>query len=189
MIPAHVVPGKSIRDVTGRRDDMKIIKQTTYETCLASVLLMLISESWSRNKEIEIWKHGWEFNYLIGQLNYVAKKYKKNFVVYIENRYYFKKLQKEKSGEIKLVNSKIDIRLIEKLFKSGSVIVYLDNYYLRKIVHAPHFVLAEKCKDDTIEIADPYDGKRKKISGKIINKAIISLRNHLKYSPVLIRVR
>jgi len=167
---------------------MKIIEQSTYETCLASDLLMLIGESWSRSKEIEIWKQGWEFNYLIGQLNYAAKKYKKNLGVYIENRYYFEKLRKEKSGEIELVNAKVDIQLIKKLLKSGSVIVYLDNYYLQKIVHAPHFVLAEKFKDDTIKIADPYDGKSKKISGKILNKAIISLRNHLKYSPVLIRV-
>ena len=167
---------------------MKIIKQSTYETCLASDLLMLIDESWSRSKEIEIWKHGWGFNYLIGQLNYVAKKYKKNFVVYIESQYYFRELRREKSQGIELVNSKIDMRLIKKLLKSGFVIVYLDNYYLQKIVHAPHFVLAERYKDDTIEIANPYDGKRKKISSEIIQKAIISLRNHLRYSPVLVRV-
>lgn len=177
----------SNRNVMGH-ESMKIIKQTTYETCLASVLLMLIGESWNKSKEIEIWKHGWEFNYLIGQLNYTAKKHKKSFVVYIENRYYFEKLRKEKSREIKLVNAKIDIRLIKKLLKSAPVIVYLDNYYLQKIVHAPHFVLAKKFRDDTIEIADPYDGKKKRIPGKILNKAIISLRNHLKYSPVLIRV-
>ena len=173
----------------GRRDDMKIIKQTTYETCLASVLLMLISQSWSRNKEIEIWKHGWEFNYLIGQLNYIAKRYKKSFEVYIENQYYFRELRKEKNQGIELVNLKIGIKLIKKMLKTGSIIVHLDNYYLQKVVHAPHFVLAEKFNDSTIEIADPYDGQRKKISGKILNKAIINLRNHLKYSPVLIRVR
>jgi hypothetical protein len=31
----------------------------------------------TRKDEIEIWKHGWKFNYLIGQLNYIANKYKK----------------------------------------------------------------------------------------------------------------
>lgn len=98
------------------------------------------------------------------------------------------KLKKEKSQRVELVSSKVDMRLIRKLLESGSIIVYLDNYYLQKIVHAPHFVLVERYKDDTIEIADPYDGKRKNISSKIIQKAIISLRNHLKYSPVLIRM-
>ena len=172
----------------GRDNNMKVIKQTTYESCLASALLMLIGESWSKKKEIEIWKHGWEFNYLVGQLNYVAKKLRKGFKVYIENRNHFERLRKENGREVELVNVKIDTQLIKKLLKSGSVIVYLDNYYLQKIVHAPHFVLAERYKDDIIEIADPYDGKRKKISSEIIKKAIISLRNHLKYSPVLIRV-
>ncbi len=167
---------------------MKVIKQTTYESCLASTLLMLVGESWSRKKEIEIWKHGWEFNYLIGQLNHAAKKYEKNLQVYIENRYYFEKLRKEKSQKVELVNARISMGLIRKLLENGSVVVYLDNYYLQKVVHAPHFVLAERRMDDIIEIADPYNGKRKKISGEIIKKAIIDLRNHLKYSPVLIRV-
>lgn len=167
---------------------MKVIKQTTYETCLASTLLMLIGESWTKRKEIEIWKHGWEFNYLIGQLDYVAKKFRKSFKVYIENKYYFEKLRKENDKAIKLINTKIDMKLIKELLENAPVIVYLDNYYLQKAVHTSHFVLAEKYNNDVMEIADSYDGKRKEISGKIIKKAIISLRNHLKYSPVLISV-
>ena len=170
------------------KKNMKVIKQSTYETCLASALLMLIGEPWNRNKEIEIWKQGWKFSYLISQLNYVAKKYKKDFSVYVENWHYFIELQKEKGRGVELINAKIDMQSVKKLLNSSPVIVYLDNYYLQRVIHTPHFVLAERYNGDIIEIADPYDGKEKKISSETFKKAIISLRNHLKYSPVLVRL-
>lgn len=163
---------------------MKILKQSTYETCLASCLLMIADGP--RKDEIEIWKHGWKFNYLIGQLNYIAGKYGKKIEAYVENKYYFSQLQKEKNRRIHLVNKKIDALLINKLLKKGKVIVYFDIYYLQHILHAPHFILAIEQNGDFIKIADPSDGKVKKISMGTIEKGIAGLRNHLKYSPVLI---
>lgn len=136
--------------------------------------------------EIKIWNHGWKFNYLIGQLNYVANKYKKEIIAYIENKHYFNQLQKQKNRRVKLINKKIDIKLVTKLLEWGGVIVYLDNYYLQKIIHTPHFVLVIGRTKDTMKLIDPYDGKIKKVPVKIISKAIISLRNKLRYSPVLI---
>ena len=55
-----------------------------------------------------------------------------------------------------MVNQKIDIALIDKLLKKGTVIVYLDNYVLQKVLHAPHFVLAVEHFADFMEIAGPY---------------------------------
>jgi hypothetical protein len=165
---------------------MKIIKQSTYETCLASCLLM--ATGGPRKDEIEIWKHGWEFNYLIGQLNYVASKYGKKIEAYVENKYYFNQLQKKKDAGVQLINKKIDIKLIGELLKNGGVIVYLDIYYLQKILHAPHFVLALEKDKDFMKIADPSSGRIKKISIKTFQEGISGLRNHLKYSPVLITV-
>lgn len=163
---------------------MKILKQSTYETCLPCCLLMM-SEKGNKD-EIEIWKHGWKFNYLVGQLNYVATKYKKDIEAYIENKYYFNELQKQKGKNVRFVNKKINVELLKQLLEKGKVIVYLDNYYLQKILHAPHFVVATRLVGKDIEIADPFDGKLKKVALSIINKGIISLRNHLKYSPVVI---
>lgn len=163
---------------------MGIIKQSTYETCLACCLVMMAGNT--REDEIEIWKHGWKFNYLIGQLNYVASVYEKEIEAYVENEYYFNKLQKQKGKRVRLTNKKIDTNLISRLLQNGKVIVYLDCYYLQKVVHAPYFVMAAKQEKEFIEIADPFDGKLKKINEGIISKAIGSLRNHLKYSPVLI---
>ena len=165
---------------------MKVIKQSTYETCLACCLLMMMGRT--GRDEIEIWKRGWRFNYLIGQLNYVSGKYGREFKVYVENRYYFNQLQKQRGSGVTLVNKKIDAGLLSKLLEAGKVIVYLDNYYLQKILHAPHFVTALGQGKAFIETADSSDGKLKKIPRAIIMKGINSLRNHLKYSPVLITI-
>lgn len=167
---------------------MKIIKQSTYETCLACCLLMMTGGI--RKDEIEIWKRGWRFNYLIGQLNYVVRKYDREFEVYVENKYYFNQLQKQKGRGIKLVNKKIDTKLLNRLLEIDKVIVYLDSYYPynARYVHAPHFVIAARKIKGDIEVADPFDGKLKKISISTIKKGINSLRNYLKYSPVLITI-
>lgn len=184
MIRARAAVGKSLKSVAGSDFNMKMIKQSTYETCLPCCLLMMAGKT--RKDEIEIWKHGWKFNYLIGQLNYVANKYKKEIIAYIENKYYFSQLQKKKGSNVKLVNKKIDAKLLGEFLKDGKVIIYLDCYYFQKILHAPHFVVALSQDKDFIEIADPADGKLKRIPKDIIKKGIDSLRNHLKYSPVLI---
>src|SRR3989339_690681 len=126
---------------------MQPMKQSTYESCLSCCLLMLCGQS--QKDEINVWKHGWEFNYLIGQLNFVKKK--------------------------------IDIVLIRELLESGPVIVYLDCYYLQKILHAPHFVLAVKCDENTVTIIDPRDGLQKTMPVNILEDSITSLRSHLLY--------
>jgi hypothetical protein len=138
--------------------------------------------------EIEVWKHGWQFNYLIGQLNYVSGLYNKKIEAYIENEYYFDELQFQKSENVSLINKQIDLDLVHDLLKSGEVIVYLDCYYLQGILHAPHFVVTTRQTREGFEIADPADGKLKIISIKTMQDAVESLRDHLKYSPVLVTV-
>ncbi|MFA5021060.1 MAG: hypothetical protein WC517_03310 [Patescibacteria group bacterium] len=169
---------------------MKPIKQSTYETCLACCLLMLAGKG--RRDEVEIWKHGWKFNYLIGQLNFVSSKYNKKIIVYIEIKDYFNWLQPQKSRGVKLVNSRIDWKLIAKLLKSQPVIIYADGYYPfvpnSAYVHAPHFIVALKAVGEFVEVVDTYDGKIKKWKINDLKKGITSLRNHLKYSPVLITI-
>jgi len=114
------------------------------------------------------------------------KKYNKEIEAYIENKYYYNQLKKQKGAGVKLINKKIDLKLLSKLLEQGEIIVYLDCYYLYKILHAPHFVVALKQGRDIMEIADPGDGKIKKISLTTIKKGIYSLRSHLKYSHVLV---
>ena len=165
---------------------MNPIKQSTYESCLPCCLLMVTGNDGTN--EVEIWKHGWKFNYLIGQLNYVSDLYNKKIEVYIENEYYFNQLQSQKGEKVNLINKNIDLDLLDDLLKNGEVIVYLDCYCLQGILHAPHFVVATKQAESGIEIADPADGQLKIIPTQTIEDAIESLRNHLKYSPVFVTV-
>lgn len=165
---------------------MNLIKQSTYESCLPCCLLMVTGND--NKDEIEVWKHGWQFNYLIGQLNYVSGLYNKKIEAYIENEYYFDELQFQKSENVSLINKQIDLDLVHDLLKSGEVIVYLDCYYLQGILHAPHFVVTTRQTREGFEIADPADGKLKIISIKTMQDAVESLRDHLKYSPVLVTV-
>ena len=169
---------------------MKPIKQSTYESCLACCLLMLAGKG--KKDEIEIWKHGWKFNYLIGQLNFVSSKYNRKVTAYIEIKDYFNWLQLRNGRGVKLVNSRIDWKLIAKILKKQPVIIYFDGYYpyIANLgyVHAPHFVVALKVVGEFIEVVDTYDGKIKKWKINDLKKGIISLRNHLKYSPVLITI-
>lgn len=165
---------------------MKILKQSTYESCLACCLLMIIDQD--NQDEIEIWKHGWNFNYLIGQLNYVSKKYDCKLEVFVENIYYFNQLNRQKEGGIKLENQEIDAKLLSHILETGKAIVYLDHYYLDGVVHSPHFVVAMSEVEDKIEIADPGDGEIKMVPKDTIIKAINSLRSYMLYSPVLIKI-
>lgn len=143
----------------------------------------------SRKDEIEIWKHGWKFNYLMGQLNFISKKHRIHLNAYIENKYYFNELRKQNNKYVCLQNQKVNFKLLAKLLKTSPVIVYLDCYLLQKVLHAPHFVLATKSAGKEIEIADPFDGKIKKIPVTLLSKAINSLRVHLRYSPVLVTIQ
>lgn len=165
---------------------MKIIKQTTHDTCLPCALLMLVGGN--KKDEIEVWKHGWNFNYLIGQLNFASKKYNKNLLAYIENKYYFGQISKQKKGKVDLKNAKINIDLIKKVIKDNKVAVYVDAYYPYVLgnLHCPHFWVVLEVNDKFVKVADPWYGKEMNVPINIFKKAIVSLRNHLKYSPVIV---
>ena len=162
-------------------------KQTTYETCLAVNLMLIAALKPNRSKELKIWQAGWDFNFLTGQANYVAKNFDKKFQIYIENSFYFSTLFNKVYTDIKLECLKIEEKLINELIKSQPLILYIDNYIIQQIVHAPHFIILIKMEGNKVfEIFDPWDGEIKLISKEVILKAIRSLRTHLRYSPVLI---
>lgn len=164
---------------------MKVIKQSTYETCLPACLLMLTNQAPNVKEEIRIWKSGWKFNYLSGQLNYLSN-HGYRFTVDIENKYYFHDLSKVIRRGTTLVRSQITQQHLKKRIANGPCVVYVDNYVFAKITHAPHFILALKEKNGEVMIADPWDGKIRKVLLKDIMRGIMSLRKHLLYSPVLI---
>jgi len=170
---------------------MKTYKQTTCKTCLASSLLLLINEKPDQKKEMEILTNGLKFtkwNYSIGQLNFIAKKYKKNVVIYIGDKKLinlFRRLPISK--RIKVILENINLKLIRKLIKKP-LIAYVDDYLFRRELHYPHFIVIWKLEKNKFIITDPWDGKIKRLTPIELVKGINILKNTLKFSPQLIQI-
>lgn len=166
---------------------IKPYKQSFYETCMTVCLMLLCGIKPSKRLEFLIWKNGWKQNvYLSGQINFIAGRFQKYFTLTVESKSYLREVNKKISRRIKLESRKIDIRLIKKKLNSGPVIIYLDDFYIYRYVHYPHSLLALGFQSGKLRCADPWDGKIKWLKIGAIKNGIRSLRNHLKYSPILI---
>jgi len=170
---------------------MKTYKQTTCETCLASFLLLLAGVKPNQNKEMEILTYGLKFtkwNFSIGQLDFVARKYRKTIVTYVEDRRLYNLFRRLPTSErIKVVQANINLKLIKRLVKRP-LIVYVDDYLFRKELHYPHFVVVWKLERNNFLITDPWDGKMKRITPSSLLKGIKLLKNTLKFSPQIIQI-
>jgi len=166
-------------------------EQSTFETCLAVCLLNVVGIKISKKKEMEIINYALNFskyNFTLGHLDLIAKKFNVELNFYLDNKAYFNFVKKFKfSNKIKLFIHKIDLRLIDKLIKISPIIVYIDSYFIYKILHYPHFIIVIKKLNNGYKIFDPWDGKIKVIKKKILSKSIISLRNFLKFCPQIIQ--
>jgi hypothetical protein len=164
-------------------------KQTAYETCLAISLMTICEIRHDPKKELEIWKHGWKLNYLTGQLDFVAKKYKVNFTAIVESKPYANEIKKSISSRVQIESKPVTTKLIDRLLERGPVVVYADNFYFSDQVHAPHFLTVTLKNNNKYIVADSWDGKVKEISQALLNKSITSLRKHLLFSPVIVYKR
>jgi len=170
---------------------MKAYKQTTAETCLASSLLLLLGVKPNQKKEIEILINGLKFtkwDFTIGQLDFVARKHRKNIVYYINDKKIlrvFKKLPISK--RVKIVQTNVNLKLIKKLIKFP-LIVYIDDYVIRKEVHYPHFIVVWKFDKNKFVITDVWDGKIKKIKPSLLSRGMKLLRDKLKFNSEVIQI-
>ncbi len=166
-------------------------EQSTFETCLAVALLNLVGVNISYEREREAIDYALDFskeNFTIGHLDFVAEKTNTELDFYVDNKQFFNFIKKVKfSNKINLVQEKINLRLINRLIKISPAIVYIDSYYLWRISHYPHFIIVIKKVKNSYKIFDPWDGQIKYIDASVLSKAIISLRNHLKFCPQLIQ--
>lgn len=170
---------------------MKKYKQTTCETCLASSLLLLLGTKPNQRKEMDILNYGLKFskwNFVIGHLDFVARKYNKRITTYIESKKLIRVLKKMKlSKNIRIINKPISLTLIKNILQKP-VIVYLDDFVFRKELHYPHFVIIWKIDKNKFILTDPWDGKIKRVSFGFIRKGIHYLKNQLNFSPQLIQI-
>jgi ABC-type bacteriocin/lantibiotic exporter with double-glycine peptidase domain len=153
---------------------------------------MLINEKPNQKKEMEILINGLKFNRLdftIGQINFVARKYRKKIVIYVQDKKtsnLFKRLPVSK--RVKIIQKDVNINLIKKLLKSP-LILYLDDYMLRKEGHFPHAIVVWKFNRNRFVISDPWDGKIKKLSSDSLFKGLRLMRNVIRFSPTVIQIK
>lgn len=162
--------------------------QSTYETCLASCLLILDNKHVEKNLELEILKHSLDyskFDFVSGHLDFFKDKV--SFERIVDNKIFLKHLEsvnvEYKNVKVKKVNTKLIDFLLQNY---GKVIVYLDSYILYQDVHYPHFILINGRSDKYYEVIDPWNGEKKLISKNVIKEGINMLNNHLLFCPQLI---
>lgn len=178
---------------------MKIVpyKQTRYDSCLVVCFLMhlkiLKGLDFSKNDEIKLLNKGlerFEKAYYPGIILEFVKRYKLKLNFIIENRYLYEELKPRlENEELALRSNLINPELIDGIVsKNRRLILYLDNFYLGDVIHSPHFVLLEKRIRNRFVIIDPWRGRRMYLIKERLEEGIMSLRNHLKFSPVLIEL-
>lgn len=172
---------------------IKRYKQTAYETCLPVCLLLASGQEVSPEEEMRLFIEGIKNrpdNYLLGMVESFVGNYGLGVEIYVDNKYFWKYLNLRKrinDKRIYLLHQPISPEFITKqLFP---YLLYLDINLLGVYSHSPHFVVVESQKKQKYSLVDPWSGRRRKIDKEIVYEAIESLRTHLKFCPLLIKVR
>jgi hypothetical protein len=178
-------------------------KQKHFETCLAKCLMVLAElEKGIRlpdKYELELLFFALEYdreNFIIGHLAKACKDFGLKLDWIADSKILFDFAKKRKvPKEVSLSFHKIDLKFIDSML-GKPVIVFLDQFQLWQKsrgryykCHWPHFVIVKRKIRGSYEIIDPSTGKKRKISKKLLSKAISSLRNHLWLSPQIIQIR
>ncbi len=170
---------------------IKEYTQTTYETCLAVSLLQAVGKI-NKKLELDCIIHSLKFSkddFVVGHIDFIQNNFSVKITRLVDNKLFYNYLKDIKATDLietKIV--KIDLELIDNLLKNNKPILYLDSYCLFKITHSPHFVTVIDKIGNSYKIFDPWDGKFKEISSKIVLEGIESLRNHLKFCPQILLI-
>lgn len=111
--------------------------------------------------------------------------------VLVDNKFFAEALiknQYKKNKRIKIINQKITTKLIKELLANQPLVVQLDNNFLGDYSHSSHFVVIEKIlTNGKFQLIDPMTGSKKILTEEKLEEAILSLKNHIKMCPLLIR--
>lgn len=169
---------------------MKIIKQKTCEGCLPASLLTLINKKGTLKAELSLLMGGFKRtreSYALGILDEFSHKFEANVTVYVDNGRYLKQALKIiDNPRIMLRQAKIDRKFLDRIDRP--FILSLDAFSLHKDVHWPHYVIIEVSSNGFFSIIDPWNGQRRNFDKAKALKGIISLRNHLKFCPIVIKL-
>ena len=172
-------------------------KQSLTHSCLVACFLMLLkaqaniefTEAEEQDLALNGSKRRYSF-YVIGIPSEIMKKYNKKIQVYADNKYFTKVLQNscEVNQGIKITHNSITLNLVRELLKKKPLICHIDNNALGDYSHTSHFIVLEKTTKDTIQILDPWTGKKKHISNNVLEKAIYNLKTQVKMCPLLFSI-
>jgi len=147
-----------------------------------------------KQEEFNILFEGLKFTRLdfsTGHLVYLAKKFPELiFEQYIDFEVFYGILNKlEVPKNLKMYSKKINFKFLKEAVKESPAIVYIDMFTLEGIYHYSHFVILESIDKENAIIYDPWSGDKIKLKTKILMKSVSYVRNHLKISPKLIRIK
>ncbi len=170
--------------------NFKPYKQETLEGCLPVCLLLLAKGEATEGEELELAVEDikTKISYALKVLNIFSEKYREDFDVYVDNEYFLKDLKTNFDNKnIKLISRTIDSNLMNST--PTPYILYIDageGIY----PHAPHFIIVESVNDDnSYKIFDPWFGESRIVESSVLQKAVIQLRDHLLFCPLLITIK
>lgn len=167
---------------------IKPFRQTTWDSCLAVCLLLLARQKVTRQKEISLLidsLKGPRDSFALSLLEAFVKKYKRDVEVYADNKAFCSFLKsRTRSPKIHLKHKFIDKNFIEEHIEP--FILYVDGHFLKTPTHYPHFVIIEGETSKKYLVIDPWIGNRRKVPKSVIYDAVGSLKDYLKFCPLMI---
>lgn len=176
--------------------EIKPYEQSLTHSCLVASFLMILEAeknvSFKKEDEQQLALNGSQRTYpfyVVGITAEVAKEYKAKIKVFADNKFFTDILKKSfKNKNITVEHEKITTGLITKLLEKNSLICHVDIHGLGDYSHSSHFIVIEKTNGKVFTIIDPWTGKRRKISGDTLEKAISELKNDVKMCPLLFKI-
>ncbi len=164
--------------------------QTTVESCLACCLYQLAEQKINRKKELEMLFYALKFSktdFVAGHLDFLKKKLKVKTIRYVHNKILFNAVKK--TTTVQLEQRKINLEFIDELLKTKPLIVSIDDYVMFKSYHYPHFLLIKEKTKKGYLIYEPWEGKVKEISKKILKEGLKSYLVRLWMAPQVITLK
>ncbi len=112
------------------------------------------------------------------------------FDQYIDFGAFYRILDKlDAPKNLRMYPKKINLKFLKEMTKEGPVVIYIDMFTLERIYHYSHFVVLDGIDDKKAVILDPWTGKKIEMEARVLTRSISYVRNMLKISPKLIRIK
>lgn len=174
--------------------EVKPYRQSLTHSCLVTCFLMLLQGknglSFGEKEEQKLALQGSKRKYpfyVVGIPYEVVNEYKVSITVIADNRYFSRLLKDafEKKKQLTVAHKPITLLLIEQLLRKQPLICHIDNNMLGDYSHSSHFIVLEKTVSNFIQIIDPWTGKRRRVKKETLEAGVLSLKKHVKMSPLL----